>query len=40
MAEAGMVMYEEEFKHVDAELSKLHQQVNAKSHSWWIKTVN
>jgi predicted regulator of Ras-like GTPase activity (Roadblock/LC7/MglB family) len=30
MAEAGMVMYEEEFKHIDAELSKLHQQANAK----------
>ena len=30
MADTGMVMYEEEFKHIEAELSKLHQQANAK----------
>jgi predicted regulator of Ras-like GTPase activity (Roadblock/LC7/MglB family) len=30
MAETGMIMYEEEFKHIDAELSRLHQQSNAK----------
>jgi predicted regulator of Ras-like GTPase activity (Roadblock/LC7/MglB family) len=30
MADTGMVMYEEEFKQVDVELTKLHQQANAK----------
>jgi predicted regulator of Ras-like GTPase activity (Roadblock/LC7/MglB family) len=30
MVDAGMVMYEEEFKQVDFELNKLHQQANAK----------
>lgn len=30
MAEAGMVMYEEEFRLIDAELSKLHKQINSK----------
>lgn len=30
MADSGLVMYEEEFKQVDAELSKLHQLANAK----------
>lgn len=30
MPDSGLVMYEEEFKRVDAELSKLHQLANAK----------
>jgi len=30
MADSGLVMYEEEFKLVDVELSKLHEQANAK----------
>ncbi len=30
MLDTGMVMYEEEFKQVDIELMKLHQQANAK----------
>ncbi|MBI3802709.1 MAG: roadblock/LC7 domain-containing protein [Nitrospirae bacterium] len=30
MADTGLVMYEEEFKQIDAELSKLHQLANAK----------
>ena len=30
MADAGMIMYEEEFKQIDGELCKLHQQTNAK----------
>lgn len=30
MPDSGLVMYEEEFKQVDAELSKLHQLANAK----------
>ena len=30
MAEFGLVMYEEEFKLIDAELAKLHQQANIK----------
>jgi len=30
MADTGLVMYEEEFKNIDAELSRLHQQANAK----------
>ncbi|MCG3111699.1 MAG: roadblock/LC7 domain-containing protein [Candidatus Manganitrophus sp. SB1] len=30
MPDSGLVMYEEEFKLVDAELSKLHQLANAK----------
>ncbi len=30
MVDAGMVMYEEEFKEIDLELNKLHQQANAK----------
>ena len=30
MVDAGMIMYEEEFKQVDLELNKLHQQANAK----------
>jgi len=30
MVDAGMVVYEEEFKEIDAELRKLHQQTNAK----------
>lgn len=30
MADSGLVMYEEEFKQIDAELSKLHQLANAK----------
>jgi predicted regulator of Ras-like GTPase activity (Roadblock/LC7/MglB family) len=30
MADTGLVMYEEEFKLIDAELAKLHQQANVK----------
>jgi len=30
MADSGLVMYEEEFKLIDVELSKLHEQANAK----------
>lgn len=30
MPDSGLVMYEEEFKQIDAELSKLHQLSNAK----------
>lgn len=30
MPDSGLIMYEEEFKQVDAELSKLHQLANAK----------
>ena len=30
MVDTGMIMYEEEFRNIDAELSKLHQQANAK----------
>jgi predicted regulator of Ras-like GTPase activity (Roadblock/LC7/MglB family) len=30
MSDSGLVMYEEEFKQIDAELLKLHQQANAK----------
>ncbi len=30
MPDSGLVMYEEEFKQIDAELSKLHQLANAK----------
>lgn len=30
MVDAGMVVYEEEFKEIDTELRKLHQQTNAK----------
>ena len=30
MAESGLVMYEEEFKLIDTELAKLHQQANIK----------
>ena len=30
MSDSGLVMYEEEFKQIDAELSKLHQLANAK----------
>lgn len=30
MPDSGLVMYEEEFKLIDAELAKLHEQANAK----------
>src|SRR3989338_5276103 len=30
MSDSGLVMYEEEFKLIDAELHRLHQQANAK----------
>jgi predicted regulator of Ras-like GTPase activity (Roadblock/LC7/MglB family) len=30
MSDPGLIMYEEEFKQIDAELLKLHQQANAK----------
>ena len=30
MSDSGLVMYEEEFKQIDAELAKLHQLANAK----------